>query len=352
MYSPRRSYGSPPPELSNNPFIDHPANALARYPDISGGSGITNGSNAYPSSPLPSGSNPGYGGSYLGAGQPTGYGGGYQQPQQTGWAGTPGGYQQQPQQPQQPQGYGSGFASTPMQSQSTGAPFQPSSTFGQQLASQMTGYPGQQQQQQQPQQYGASPYATGYQTGYPPSQPQPTQQPYLAEFDPYSRQAQQQTQQMSKQPSNASVGSSGGASQNGYRPPHPREYIHQHKAELESWDPYAWKQIINSFEGLKDAWGVRKQEIEARGRSLGGAGLFAGGNMYGGYNGQAAQEMAMLEQLSKEAENNYNSVAASIFQMQEVHKGYRQSGDIASKRRVRENINAALSSLPDWPAQY
>ncbi len=37
--------------------------------------------------------------------------------------------------------------------------------------------------------------------------------------------------------------------------------------------------------------------------------------------------------------------------MQEVYTGYRQSGDLASKRRVRESINAALSSLPDWPSQ-
>lgn len=35
--------------------------------------------------------------------------------------------------------------------------------------------------------------------------------------------------------------------------------------------------------------------------------------------------------------------------MKEVLAGYRQSGDVASKRRVRESINAALSSLPEWP---
>lgn len=37
--------------------------------------------------------------------------------------------------------------------------------------------------------------------------------------------------------------------------------------------------------------------------------------------------------------------------MQEVFQGYRQSGDQASKRRVREATNAALQSLPDWPPQ-
>lgn len=46
-----------------------------------------------------------------------------------------------------------------------------------------------------------------------------------------------------------------------------------------------------------------------------------------------------------------DSVAASSFQMHEVFQGYRQSGDLASKRRVREASNAALQGLPDWPPQ-
>lgn len=44
-----------------------------------------------------------------------------------------------------------------------------------------------------------------------------------------------------------------------------------------------------------------------------------------------------------------DTIAASVFQMQEVFQGYRQSGDLASKRRVREATNAALQSLPGWP---
>ena len=38
------------------------------------------------------------------------------------------------------------------------------------------------------------------------------------------------------------------------------------------------------------------------------------------------------------------------FQMQEVFHGYRQSGDAASKARVREATNTALKSLPGWPS--
>lgn len=47
-----------------------------------------------------------------------------------------------------------------------------------------------------------------------------------------------------------------------------------------------------------------------------------------------------------------DSVAASTYQMQEVFQNYRQSGDLSSKRRVREATNAALQSLPDWPQPF
>ena len=46
-----------------------------------------------------------------------------------------------------------------------------------------------------------------------------------------------------------------------------------------------------------------------------------------------------------------DAVIASSFQMKEAQSGYRQSGDLASKKRVRESINAALQNLPDWPPQ-
>ncbi|KAH9949906.1 hypothetical protein B0H21DRAFT_725198 [Amylocystis lapponica] len=308
MYSPRNSYGSPPPELSNNPFIDHPANALTRYPDIAGTDDPVGPSGEYTSWLQPSGSslstNPtGYPGQ--------GYSGGYQQPQQTGWNA---GYPQQPQQGYVP----------PMQSlQTSGQPFQPSSSFGQQLSAHVNGtgaYGGLPQPPQQYSGYQAAPYGGG---GYQqPSYASPQNTQYLAEFDPYAQQAQA--------PTPAGYGAQYAGSRQ-----HPREYVQQHKAELESWDPYTWKQAQNSFDVLKEAWGARKREIEARARAMGGT----------------AQELARLESLAKQAELNHDSVAASSFQMQEVFTGYRQSGDLASKRRVRESINAALTSLPDWPAQ-
>jgi hypothetical protein len=44
-----------------------------------------------------------------------------------------------------------------------------------------------------------------------------------------------------------------------------------------------------------------------------------------------------------------DTIAAAAFQTIEVHSSYRSSGDVASKRRVREAINSSLNSLPDWP---
>ena len=46
-----------------------------------------------------------------------------------------------------------------------------------------------------------------------------------------------------------------------------------------------------------------------------------------------------------------DSITASSIQMQEVFDGYRQSSDLASRNRVRESLNAAVQSLPDWPPQ-
>lgn len=324
MYSNHNQYGSPPPELSNNPFIDHTANALTRYPDVTGSDSPSGSSGSYtswmqsgaPSSPT----------GYPAAGsQQYAINGGYQGVQQQNTWNTSPGYQTNP------------YGNTPqmqMQAQPTGQPFQPSSSFGQHLATQINSGYGQQQTG-----YPSSPsFGTGYQGGYGASQQQQAAQ-YLSEFDPYSN--------STPRPSAAAAPSfTGGSAGGGSQPPtHPRQYIQQHKAEMEAWDQYTWKQAFNAFDALKDAWGVRKREIEDRAKTLGGAGLFGGG--YGGYS--QAQEIARLEALAKEAGSNFDSVAASTFQMQEVFSGYRQSGDMASKRRVRESINAALGNLPDWP---
>jgi len=152
---------------------------------------------------------------------------------------------------------------------------------------------------------------------------------------------------------------------------HPRMFIQTHKAELEAWDPPTWKQVQNVFEALKAAWETRKLTAEAQVRALGGnvgappsglpatTGFFIGGarfGAYGGYGGYGggyqtpqAQEIDRLNALVSEAHANIDTVAAAALQMSEVFTGYRHSGDIASKRRVRESCNAALSGLPEYP---
>jgi len=37
-----------------------------------------------------------------------------------------------------------------------------------------------------------------------------------------------------------------------------------HKAEIESWDEYAWKQLLGSFEVLREAWEGRRTELAAQ----------------------------------------------------------------------------------------
>lgn len=220
--------GGPPPELSNNPFIDHPANALSRYPDINGTDDPT-GSSQYTSwlSPGASSINSNPTG-YIGAGQQTGYGGGYQQ--QQGYAGSPmGGYPPQG-------GFNSGYGA-PVQSQPTGLPFQPTSSFGQQLAGQINPSYGAQPVPQQ-QQYSGYPTSPQYGPDYGYPQQQQQQNQYLPEFDPY---APQPSGQSAPGQSNGPQGAQGA-----YRSPHPREYVRDNKQQLESWDSYAWKQVRSS----------------------------------------------------------------------------------------------------------
>jgi len=310
-------------------------------------------------------------------------GGGYPQQQQ-------GMYQQQqyPQsQMQQPMqtgfgggAMGSGFFSPGPQSYPSSPPaghFQPSSAFGQQLAANISGSSygylnGQPQQQQQ------------NTNAYNPAQQQLQNNPgYVAQLDPYSSLAQlvdgnANPPRSSSAANNASYGnpntgmaqslstgstlsstsssfsSSSSGSSYGLGPSgdsHPKDYIRTHKAELEAWDTYTWKQLLSSFEAMRKAWEGRKAELTNKAKQVIAQGQM--GMAYGGYYAQQIQqEAANIQGLLKEAESNFDSVTASTFQMQEVFQGYRQSGDLASKRRVREATNAALQGLPGWPQPY
>ncbi|EIN04844.1 hypothetical protein PUNSTDRAFT_107687 [Punctularia strigosozonata HHB-11173 SS5] len=328
--------------MSNNPFIEQPAFGASsqasfsrRFPDIDVPQSTaqpqyqqqyaspTGSWQQVPSSP--------YGQSFQQTpSQP--YGLPQQYPQPTGISGFNG-------------GFNAGYA-LPTPSIQTPAAFQPSTSFGQQISSPATGMSYVQPQQQLPQ-YGAYPNLQQQQqpgpAGYNPMQQ------VISEFDPYANAGE-----FLGSVSNPQPGSSGAiqststpghqrsissGAPGGYK--HPREYVREHKSELEGWDAYSWKQAMNAFDALKEAWAQRKRDAESRVNQLAGPGAY--------WDYARQQESARLQGIAKEAEINYDSVAASAFQMQEVFSGYRQSSDMASKRRVKESINAALSSLPDWP---
>ncbi|KAJ7593096.1 hypothetical protein C8J56DRAFT_930381 [Mycena floridula] len=242
---------------------------------------------------------------------------------------------------QSPQ-FNPGYAQTQQMSPQSAQGFQPSSYFGQQLQAVTSPMSGSYSYLQQ---NPSSPP-----TNYNPVQQQLQNNPgYMAQFDPYGSlgqlDAQSPVQQMGPQSSISGITTSTTTSVvNGNL--HPREYIRAHKQEIESWDSYAWKQLLGSFDALKDAWSAKKKELEAQVGQLQMQLQYGGGGYYGP---QIQQEGARLQGLMKEAELNSDSVAASSFQIHEVFQSYRQSGDQASKRRVREASNAALQSLPDWP---
>ncbi|KAH9481734.1 hypothetical protein JR316_0006261 [Psilocybe cubensis] len=358
--------------LTNNPFIaDGGSNPSARFPDLSSPP-VTNQQQQQQ-----------YGGWGSAAMSPVS-----PQQQQQGMYQQ---YSQQQQQPQMTMGYapqqqmgggismgggGAGYLSPGVQlypshtgSGGGGAPFQPSSSFGQQLAAHVSGssysyLQGQQQQQQ------------GNPNAYNPAQQQLQNNPgYVAQLDPYSSigqlwgdsnqsQPQQQGQAQAQMGGGVGLGQSYSSSAGGVAPlptggygvsasgePHPRDYIRAHKAEIEAWDNFAWKQLLGAFETLMKAWETRKGELAARVGEM--SAQMNVGMAYGPYYvAQIQQEGARLQGLQKEAENNFDSVAASLFQLREVFAGYRQSGDLASKRRVREAMNAALQGLPTFPQPY
>ena len=308
MYS-NGGYGSTNPEITNNPFINDPTNAQSRFPDLS----------ATVQSPVSQGA-------------PTG--------QYTSWP--PGGYQPQPgsmypvqqgypqQQQQQPYdggggggggggGYviaGSGYLSPglgQLQPQPTyKQPFQPSSAFGQQLVGQVNGsgygyLQGQAQGGPKPESLSAPQHQIRNNPGY------------IAQFDPYASigqgwdgqnqqgqgQSQSQSQLLSVSPTRSSFSSpiststptSTSTNPTSSNPtssnPHPRDYLRSHKAELESWDTYAWKQLFNCFDALKDAWVSQSQLL--RGQST----QMQAQMQYGGYYAaQMQQELGRLQTVS------------------------------------------------------
>jgi hypothetical protein len=303
--------------MANNPFIDHSATVVSRFPDINAGSSSSPGPSALQYSATGSWpqqqqqqyqqhqqQQPPYQSSGFVSTNPTGYS--QQYLQQTQWP-----QQQQQQQYQaQPQ---PPYSPTQTSYQSSPSPYGQQfvsqvnpSTAGypqSQMQAQYTGYPSQQPASYGYQQQHQQPQPSTY--GYPPQQQ--NQQQLLAQFDPYANLGQHPSL---LSPTGGSVSGGGGGSSSsssiggavagtsGPQPgvQHPRQFIHSHKAGLEAWDPPTWKQVQNSFEALKVAWETRKRAAETQVRARGGtvgapATGFFGGSMgpYGAYGGGAYQ---------------------------------------------------------------
>jgi hypothetical protein len=305
--------------MSNNPFLEQ-GSVHQRFPDISPGAPTPNQYSAQPGQwqqPQPTG--------FGGYGQQPQYG--FQQSQQQPYSG---GYVQpaQPIQfPTSPGGYNPGYQAPMM----TGAPsaFRPTSSFGQQMAAQLDNG------------YGGGGGVIGQQTGYGGGWGQQPQQPnwnVISQFDPYAQLGALDSAPGSGAGLFGGVSTGGptssthtrsysssamptpGAAPSGQL--HPREHVRAHKMELEAWDPYAWKQFMNSFDSLRTAWEGRKRDALARAHTLSQSASYdyAAAQEYNRLLGVRPLLLATLNlssrilgflQMMKEAENNfgqYNSV--------------------------------------------
>ncbi|EJT98209.1 hypothetical protein DACRYDRAFT_118931 [Dacryopinax primogenitus] len=324
--------------VSRNPFAQpgtqyvHPEVQAAayQYPDISGGSyGSQNGyqqqqfsgqQQQYPQS----------------AGSVSGMYG-QQQPQ----------YQQQPQQQQQwSYGSGSGVGMGGMPSSQQGLPSQNSNIYGQQysMPSQSYGAGGGVDMGGMGTQMGY----TGYQNGgygYGPSAAGTAAgggrvpNPAVSAFDPLSQQPQQPTQQQQQayqqprpqqeqvkmQPGLMPTISNYGAPDSKYNE-HPRQLVIRTKRELEAWNEGAWNKLIECVEALREAWQARKAYLDQLPKQWPGINIDVPAKM-------------------KEAKD----ITAVRWQLAEIKNSYRHSHDSASRNRVKEQLNAGLSRLPDWP---
>ncbi|GAA5893621.1 hypothetical protein JCM6882_007863 [Rhodosporidiobolus microsporus] len=110
---------------------------------------------------------------------------------------------------------------------------------------------------------------------------------------------------------------------------HPRQFVQENKAQLMLWEEYAWKQLLGRVDALREAWETRK------------AGIQAAANQ--------GADPTSADHLRKQADNYVDSCHAAKMQLDEVKTGWRHSTDAASKARVREALNAGLSSLPEYP---
>jgi len=114
---------------------------------------------------------------------------------------------------------------------------------------------------------------------------------------------------------------------------HPRDYIQKNKTSLENRDEYYWKQALNAFDALEDAWAKRVQQLQM--------GQQSARTQYG--------DGSQYDNHIRAAQSHRDATASCKFQMKEAKMGYHLSSDKASRERVRQALNAGLKELPGWP---
>ncbi|KIY73270.1 hypothetical protein CYLTODRAFT_366259 [Cylindrobasidium torrendii FP15055 ss-10] len=317
----------------NNPFAPDPNGTQSRFPDVTSIDAQ-------------------YGQQYSGYGQaPQQYAQPQQQYGQPQQFGQPQQQYGQPQMGMQPMATGMNMGMG-IQPQYTQVPQQ--ANFGgggymsppPQMVPQQTGWTG-------PQSYGSS---YGYLNG---QQQQPintaTQQVtsnpgYVAAFDPYGPISQAWdggSGASAMSPTGIASPTTSNTTTPGAGPTHhPREFIRIRKTEIDTWNTFAWKEFINTFDSLRESWAARKRELDAKVQQFTMQMQYGGG---GYHPQQIQQEIGRLQGLSKEADSNSDNAAAAVYQLGEVFENYRKSGDLSSKRLIREACNACLNGAPDWP---
>ncbi|GAA5863652.1 hypothetical protein JCM3774_001203 [Rhodotorula dairenensis] len=160
----------------------------------------------------------------------------------------------------------------------------------------------------------------------------PQQQPYFSDLDPYSSLGASSfaSSSSSSQQQPLQQGGSGTLLAVPQTISHPRDYVHENKAALMVWDEYAWKQLFSRLDALREAWETRIDGLKAASNS--------------------GADPTNILSLRRDAEDKVDGIHASKMQLDEVKTGWRHSTDVASKARVREALNAGLSSLPSYPA--
>jgi len=119
-----------------------------------------------------------------------------------------------------------------------------------------------------------------------------------------------------------------------FRAIHPREYVQKNRIYLENWDQYHWKQALNSFDTLEEAWRNRLQQLQIE---------------QSNQRSRYGVSDPTFDQLIRAAQSNRDAITSCKLQMNEVKTGYNLSSNPASKQLVREALNAGLKDLPGWP---